>query len=463
MASIQELESPDCVADARQPCGRGRLLARIPAPLLWLGVAVGAAVVLVPVAMSLLFGTPLRQTLVNTGKVLRLEQPLDDSWGPMDRALDCALRQQGELLYQTVFFRKHIKFQYPPTALLALFFIRSPDGLWWISLGFLGVAFWCSWQIFRQGLDQAGELRPGPSRRLHLLLAAAMLILTLTFYPVVKALTLGQIQVWINSLFAVLLWCWLTQRKKTAGFLLGLMCLIKPHYGIILVWGGLRKQWGFVLAATATGMLGLMVSLSLFGVANHLDYLSVLSFIGRHGESYHANQSVNGLLHRLLFNGNNVEWNPRAFAPFHPVVYAGTLLSTLALLALALFGPQRRSSRGSALDLCLAALAATMASPVAWEHHYGVLLPIYAFLFPYLWAQEPSRRWTLPLLGLSYLLTANFYPAANELAETPFNFLQSYLLAGAALVLLLLYHSSKTTPTRLPSPFRVKFPVNANR
>jgi hypothetical protein len=213
--------------------------------------------------------------------------------------------------------------------------------------------------------------------------------------------------------------------------------LIKPQYGVLVPWGVLRREWRFVLAAAVTGLAGLAVSLWLFGLANHLDYFRVLSFISRQGESFYANQSVNGLLHRLLGNGNNLRWEANAFAPFHLVVYAVTTASSLAFLGLGLFGPRRREGRGSTLDFATAALAATLASPVAWEHHYGILIPLYAVLFGEL-CRAPRRRWGLALLGISYALTGNFFAVLNRTADTPFNFLQSYMLAGALLALALL-------------------------
>src|SRR5664279_910489 len=42
----------------------------------------------------------------------------EDSWLPMNRALDFLHRSSPGLVYQKLFFSEHIKFQYPPTGLL---------------------------------------------------------------------------------------------------------------------------------------------------------------------------------------------------------------------------------------------------------------------------------------------------------------------------------------------------------
>jgi hypothetical protein len=152
-------------------------------------------------------------------------------------------------------------------------------------------------------------------------------------------------------------------------------------------------------------LLGLSVSLARFGLRDHLQYLQVLRFISRVGESYWANQSVNGLLNRLLENGDPYGTN---FAPYHPIVYVSTLVSSLVMLALA-FWPRGRNRRwaNGAIDLSVILVAATIASPVVWHHHYGVFLPVMAVVLPALVRARPLGRLTLPLFGLSYIAIAN--------------------------------------------------------
>ena len=114
---------------------------------------------------------------------------------------------------------------------------------------------------------------------------------------------------------------------------------------------------------------------------DHVEYLRVLSYIGRRGETFYANQSINGALNRLLFNGSSLEWQYHEFAPPHPLVYAGTLAAFVILVAAALKRPARGA--GGVVDLSIAALATTLTAPLAWEHHYGILLPIYAAVTPF--------------------------------------------------------------------------------
>jgi hypothetical protein len=84
------------------------------------------------------------------------------------------------------------------------------------------------------------------------------------------------------------------------------------------------------------------------------------------------------------------------------------------------------------------ALAGTMSSPIAWEHHYGILLPIYAMLLPRVLKENKRRSVMIACLALSYMLTSHFLLATNLLAETPYNFVQSYVWIGALIVLAML-------------------------
>jgi hypothetical protein len=81
------------------------------------------------------------------------------------------------------------------------------------------------------------------------------------------------------------------------------------------------------------------------------------------------------------------------------------------------------------------ALSITIASPIAWEHHYGTILPVFAVLLP----SVIGNRRRLILLILSYIVISNFIPVTNLLASSVLNVAQSYLLAGALITLVLLH------------------------
>ena len=171
---------------------------------------------------------------------------------------------------------------------------------------------------------------------------------------------------------------------------------------------------------------------------SHVDYLRVLTFISERGETFYANQSFNGLLNRLLFNGPNLEWQETAFAPPHRLVQAGTTLAGLVLIAAAWLAP-RRDRHASPFDLAIVSVTATAVSPVAWEHHYGILLPLFAATAGETLRLKSFGAYTTIALMLAFVLTGQFFQPLQRLAATRCNVLQSYVLFGALLMLGLWY------------------------
>lgn len=377
----------------------------------------------------------------------------DDSWGAMQVALDHVAEMPDTPLYTKVFFTDNFRFQYPPSALFALSAMLAVDpervqindiydGDWpaintvvgWIFIALTAASVAALLEIGLASLQPEVDWR-----QLRAVRVLVVVGLTLTFYPAVKAFTLGQIQVWINALFALGLLTWAVGWKVSSGVLIGAISLIKPHYGLFLVWAALRREMRFVAACAVTIGVGLAASVAVYGLANHFDYVRVLSFLSQHGEAYYPNQSVNGVLNRLMSISDplayvSLDLPAGQFPPFTVGVWAATLVSSLAVLLFALLRPFQQNDRGSVVDLSLMAVSCTMASPIAWEHHYGVTLPIYAVML----ATSLGDRTRLMWLGISYVLVSTYVPAANLLAGGLLNLLQSTLFAGAIILLVLL-------------------------
>ena len=438
-------ELPSGVEQATSSIGRKRMLSPFTRNLCLFAIF---NIVLVNCLLLVVFSTPWNETtLYNVSEKFLLVNQGADSWGPMSEAYLYTQSNPRQPLYSEIFFDRGVKFQYPPTSLLIISLlstVRIDFASWFkalriISWVFVVVMAIFTERIFEASLRQSRGENIEPHHRLDSVVRAGVVVLlVLTFYPVIRAYGVGQIQVWINSLFAVVLWCWMKEKKGIAGALVGIMCLLKPTYAIILLWGLLRKQWTFIRSSVAVLLIGLVLSVIVFGVADHFNYLKVLSFISAHGEAYYPNQSINGLLNRLLHNGNILEWEGQAFPPFNPWVYAGTLISSIALISSALFWPVKPGEKGSITDFSIIALTCTIASPVAWVHHYGILLPIFAFLLPALLKTKVFGKMTIAYLATSYFLTSNNFPT-RSLAYTPLNIIMSYVLVGGAMVLTCLY------------------------
>jgi alpha-1,2-mannosyltransferase len=348
--------------------------------------------------------------------IVRFAPP--DSWKPMAVA-HAALSDPGpEPLYETVFFGMGIKFQYPPSALfytsllepLGLETFLHLNMLNWVLL-FLNAALTC----LLARLLFAGKIPRYAT--------FALFFTGIVYGPLSVAVSIGQIQVFVCLLFTLTCLALVSERAGTAGAMIGIATAIKPQFGLLLLANFLHRQWRFVLGfCSAAGLIGVL-SIAYFEWRNHLDYFWVLKCLSERGETYVWNNSVNGIMNRLLDNGSshavvnvNGVWQS-VIPPYNPYVYWPTQIAAVALiglpLAIQLVKPFHAGDRPRRLLLfSIAAVCSVIASPVAWIHHYGILLPIYLIaLRDVLTIEQGNRRMAcLWVLAASFILTAIRYP-----------------------------------------------------
>jgi Glycosyltransferase family 87 len=375
--------------------------------------------------------------------LMRAKYSGEDSWHPMRSALEVLQASNSEPLYQKLFFTDHIKFQYPPTALLFFDFlsaigISSPYALNIMNASLLILFAWAfamfSAQVFGVVKWSGFRVPVGP----------IAFLLAVRFYPNNLAYQIGQIQLFLGLLFLLACWSILNEKFVWAGSLVGIAATIKPQFaplGLLALW---RSQWRFFGGLFTVGVIALAVSIALFGWRTHLEYFSVLNFLSKHGEYQHLNQSINGLLVRWLYLGPSLDRDPAgsipqsAFPPYIELVYVATLVSTIFMLIIPFVIKSRERDRISGLlEFCAASLLFTMASPIAWVHHYNILLPMYVIAL-----RAGLERWSgaglhiaCATLILSFFLVG--YPVVPASAPTAssLNLLQSHVLIGALLLL----------------------------
>jgi hypothetical protein len=173
----------------------------------------------------------------------------------------------------------------------------------------------------------------------------------------------------------------------------------------------------------------------------------VLNYIGKHGEGYYPNQSINGFLNRMLHNGNNLRWVADKYPPENALVRWGTSATSLLILGLALGCCWKNRKRLNLWHYSIMLLSITIASPIAWEHTYGFTFIIFVLLWQAIFLGEVKNKgiW-IPAVVISYLLSSHFLHFLNTtFAETAWNFLQSYLLLGELILLALMYRFQKRT------------------
>ena len=383
----------------------------------------------------------------------------EDSWAPMRAALNLLGTPEQDRLFETLFFARHVKMQYPPTSLLPLELLdglgagspRALNGLnaalALVNAGLLGLLADTMLAGFR-------GVRPIP-RAVAIGLGVAS---GLAFHPISRGLQLGQIQVWLDLAFTAA--CLLAARGRMAagGAVMGFASLIKPQFLPLLLSAALLRQWRFAAAfALLVGTLGL-VSVWRLGWHDHVEYLQVLRFIGRHGEAYYSNNSVNGVVNRWLGNGSDLAWTADGFAPFHPVVFAATSIAAVAFMAAPLLvRPDGRDRLAVLLHLCFATLCFVMASPVAWEHHYGILPPMFIVTSCCLASRQPGAQGyaRFGVLAAAWILSASKLDGlTNRLSGTVLNVFQATHLIGALLLLLVMASLLREGSARKPLFFR---------
>jgi hypothetical protein len=252
------------------------------------------------------------------------------------------------------------------------------------------------------------------------------------FYPLVKAYTLGQMQVCERLLRAVPRR--LVARLRAAARAGGGDSCREPQYGLFVLWAG-APRWRFAAAALGTGVVPL-------GRRRALLRLRRSSTICASSRTWVATARPTGrtsrrtaLLQRL-FRRRQRRLGPRRLSAVPSGRLLGTLLSSLALLAAGLPGCRARVRADAPTSRASAAL--TLASPLAWEHHYGVLLPILPIAFGAL-LERGARRGDAWWLAACAVVASLYLHALGSLSGTVWNPLQSLLLfASLALLALLL-------------------------
>lgn len=356
-----------------------------------------------------------------------------DSWLPMMKSLDYYRANPTLPIYYAKLYDTLI---YSLASLLPLMALRGLGlsdpallrVLAWLSwLAVIGVAVVCC-AIARRLLRARGMAMQWPD-------ALAIVLGCLGCYPLLKGYALGNAQTFLSLGFAGVLLLWTCGQERAAGVLAAMLAFVKPQYVLLLIWMAVRRKWGAAVAFIACACVLVLASVAVFGWRNNLDYIAVLASLSHKAQTHFANQSMFGTLNRMIFNGENLGYTPNVYTPYIPWVYRVTVATSLVLVVTTLAFPWGRL-RGSAGDLGAMGLVSVAASPMAWEHHYGIVLGIFAWAW---FAHARSERRPPWLLGAAFVLTTNFWAMTNLLSDRRgWNVLQSYMYAGALLLLVAL-------------------------
>ena len=356
------------------------------------------------------------------------------SRGRCSSARSIASRRRRRSL-SVVYFDHGIKLSYPPSALLLWQAAASAcqrcsaDDLS-SALSVLGLCLTLTIPLVMSAELLAGTWARGASGLDRVLIVSGVMALCAAYYPLVLANAIGQVQAWLNALFALAFWGFIRQRHLMSGVALGLMVLVKPYATLLVLWAALRGHRPLAIAAVATIGVGLSVALAMYGLDSHFGYLHMASVVSERGESLYANQSINGLLNRLFLSPEQIRWEHTAPPPYHPVVAIGTKVALVTGTAIALWWPVRRAAAGGWCDLAFASVIMLIVSPIGWEHYYPLLLPLYAMVL----ASMPATggpQGDLCCWWRASCSTGIFLGPIARIETRTWSIFQSYQLAGA--------------------------------
>lgn len=178
--------------------------------------------------------------------------------------------------------------------------------------------------------------------------------------PVWRTLALGQVNLFLAALVVADA---LVVSGRRRGWLVGLAAGIKLVPGIFVVYFALQRDWPAIrrslIGFAATIVAGLLLARDASETYWTKLFFSTDHF---HGVAYVSNQSLNGILVRLVHRE-------------HPPTWAYLLLA-VAAVALATIAAARQLRSGDQIAaLTCVAIGGLLASPISWTHHWVWLAP----------------------------------------------------------------------------------------
>ena len=392
-----------------------------------------------------------------------------DSWDAIRLALTHLDTLGTQNFYEDLYYKSGHQFIYSPLSLVFFRLTQFPPMIdwysleamnrvsWYVMLGIIVVMTFTVMDSSRRfkPIGSVTALRPDAGMVVLAIIAVS------SYFSITGGFRNGQIQTWLTFLAMFSLLLLILQQHILCGVCIGLICIVKPQMALMLVWAALRRDWKMLSGGLVTAGLFGVVSVINYGWQIHFDYVSLVQFLSRRGESFVGNQSINGLLTRMFFLGPNVEFDSTHRQMVYNVwVHAATIASSAALAAGAILIRSNRGSLAGILDFCTALVSFTLASPVAYRHHFGLTVAVFWLVLLSLMYTGERRVGPYLLLGVSYALFANSFAILNYFAETPFNFLQSDQVFGAFMLLGLLYWQRLGPARAVFGPRRERMEMN---
>jgi alpha-1,2-mannosyltransferase len=372
---------------------------------------------------------------------------LDDSWTPIEDALRYLASNSPKGLYQSTYWHSDRQFLYSPLSIVFYRLTNFPPVLDWFSPESLNKVSWILLLvniilvviIFNVYNDIFNINKKPVNLRERIARICIPLVAGILYFPLVVGYSAGNIQTWLTFLIILSLLLWLCGYRWGVGVCLGTVCLFKPVFVPVLLWALLRREFSVVV-----GFLSILIpfgvtSLMMFGFGVHWEYLDLMLYLSGRGESSFISHSVNSLLNRAIFNGPNLELDfTHSHIKYVAWIHYATIATTLCAIGTALIGRRQSCPVASWMDYATALLSCTIAASVVYEHHLGFTVVLFMVTGVVLCQRSHTSHLMLWMLAISYAAMTNFLEVSNALANTYFNFLQSYRLFSSLVLLIIL-------------------------
>jgi hypothetical protein len=200
-------------------------------------------------------------------------------------------------------------------------------------------------------------------------------------FPLHRNLLYGQYYIVLLGILTAACWAMQRQRNRIAGSLIALGVAVKIFPVILTLHFIRKKNWEALLACLLTGILCLLVSVSVFGWSLHRTYvLQVLPWTlrGEVLDPYNpGSSSLSTLLHRLFIFEPQLNAHPALRAPWLFVILHPAFQLALLLPALLCIGTRKSSPDQTSLEWSALLLATLTLTPLPASYHFTVLvLPV---------------------------------------------------------------------------------------
>jgi hypothetical protein len=226
----------------------------------------------------------------------------------------------------------------------------------------------------------------------------------LLWAPMASVISLNQLTWMLWPLLVWTWWCWRQDRWEAGAAGLGLALALKSFLGVFLLWLLITRRWRAAVVTLVFAALPFGVSLLVYGIDVHREWLSALGNVTWWWAVMNA--SFQGLVSRTLVDQTRTGSFDSWAALVGPLSTAGALV----IVALTLWRTRRQTVDESWPTLMIGAV---LASPLGWLYYIWWILPgtkpsRLLFQSPLLWipmyisVAELHSRWMMFTIGSLY-------------------------------------------------------------